>query len=150
MNLRYPAFIVFAMVTLLVRSQAPSFIFFGSVTPVDRSSYKHIIEAVKNVDPTAEVFHSDDMTILQVRSTSNMGEAFYRSAIETTGVQLLPGTRTAEELGLNHVDPNGPPVFVVTGDAAADKARYEAAVAQWNIAHPDQPIGTAIHLRNGQ
>lgn len=150
MNLRYPAFIAFAMVTLLVRSQSPSFIFFGSVSPVDRSTYKHVIEAVQNVDPTAEVFHSDDMTILQVRSTSGMGEGFYRSAIENAGIALLPGTRTPEELGLTQVNPNAPPVFVVTGDDAADRARYEAAVQQWNLAHPEQTIGTALHLRNGQ
>ena len=150
MNLRYPAVIVLTMLTLLVRSQAPSFIFFGTVSPVDRSLYKHVIEAVKDVDPTAEVFHSDDMTILQVRSTSNLGEGFYRSAIETTGVSLLPGTRTPEELGSTQVNPNTPPVFLVTGDDAADRARYEAAVQQWNLAHPDQPIGTALHLRNSQ
>lgn len=150
MKSRYTVLFVFALVASAAWSQATNFIYYESATALDRSVYKHVIEAVQGADPTAEVFHSDDMRILMVRSTSGLPETAYRAPIESAGISLLPGTRTPEQLGLNQVDPNRPPVFVSTGDEAADRARYEAEVARWNQEHPEQPYGTPVHLRNGQ
>ena len=103
---------------------------------------------MKDADPSADVFHSDDMRIIQVRQSGGLTEQGYRTAITQAGVDLLPGTRTAEELGLNQVPANSPPVYVATGDEAADVARYQASVSQWNAAHPDQQVSTTpVHLR---
>lgn len=132
----------------MVKGQTPGYIFFETTAAVDMSQLKFIIEAVQNADPAADVFHSDDMTILQVRHSGGLTEAAYRVAIEQTGVALRPGTRTAEDLGLNQVDANAPPVFVVTNDPAADELRYRAAVEIWNAAHPDQLMNaTPVHSR---
>lgn len=134
--------------TVSVSAQAPGYTFFEASTAVDMSQLKFIIEAVQNADPSADVFHSDDMTILQVRHSGGLPEAAYRAAIESTGVALQAGTRTPEQLGLTQVDPNAPPVFVVTGNDAADAEQYRNAVEQWNAAHPDQQMSaTPVHNR---
>lgn len=126
--------------------QSPQFLFFQSETPVTRSQYKFVIEAVMNVDAQAEVFHSDDMTILQVKSPNMQGEQVYRSAITGTGIALQPGLRSAESLGIN-ITPTVP-VYVSTGNDADDLARYQAAVAAWNAAHPEQQVSSVpVHLR---
>ncbi|MBK9175441.1 MAG: hypothetical protein IPM46_03710 [Flavobacteriales bacterium] len=125
--------------------QSPGFLFFQAEAPVNRSQYKFIIEAVMNVDAQAEVFHSDDMTILQVKSPNMQGEQVYRSAITSTGIALQPGLRSAESLGINATP--AVPVYVSTGNDADDLARYQAAVAEWNTAHPEQTISAIpVHL----
>ena len=40
------------------------------------------------------------------------------------------------------------PVYIVTGDEAADLARYQAARELWNAAHPEAPIAAPVHLTN--
>lgn len=138
---------VFALASIAF-AQSPGFSFYRAATPVDRSQLKLIIQAVKDVDPSADVFHSDDMTILQIRHQGALTEQVYRHAIEQAGIGLLAGSPTAEELGLNQVPVGGPPVYAATGDDAADQARYAAAVEQWNVAHPDQQLSTTpVHLR---
>ncbi len=135
-------------VTSMVQAQAPGYFFFESATAINGSQLKHIIQAVKDADPSADVFHSDDMRIIQVKQAGGLTEQGYRAAITQAGVTLLPGTRTAEELGLNQIPANSPPMYVGTGDDAADMARYQASVAQWNAAHPDQQVSaTPVHLR---
>lgn len=125
--------------------QSPGYLFFQAEAPVSRSQYKFIIEAVMNTDPQAEVFHSDDMTILQVKSLNLQGEQVYRSAITSAGIALQPGLRTAESLSIT-VTPTVP-VYVSTGNDADDLARYQAAVAAWNVTHPEQPLSpTPVHI----
>lgn len=109
---------------------------------------KVITEAVMSADPFAEVFHSDDMTILQVKHTGNLSEAAARSAIVNSGLALQAGNPTAEELGLNAVDANAPPIFMQTGDDAGDLERYRMSVEQWNAVHPESTLSTTpIHRR---
>ena len=109
---------------------------------------KFIIEAVVNADPYAQVFHSDDMTILQVKHSGTMTESAARSAIVSTGLVLQAGNPTPDELGLIAVDPNAPPVFFQTGDDAGDQERYRMAVEQWNATHPESTLSTTpIHRR---
>ncbi len=128
-------------------AQGPSFVYFQTDAPLDRTAYKLVVGQVMDLDPQAEVFHSDDMTILQVkRGTAT--EAQLRAAITGTGVALRPGT--VDPATLQPAPVNGPPVFVVTNDPAADLARYQAAMAAWNAAHPDQPVSLPIHLQNAR
>lgn len=133
-----------------VVAQAPVFHYFQASQAVDPGLYKQLIEEVSNVDPTAVVGHSDDWTILQVKSTSGLIADAYRTAIGQTGITLAPGTPDLEALGLAPAPaPDAPPVFMVTGEPDADLIRYQSAVDQWNQAHPDQPMSrTPVHQTN--
>ena len=147
MNRTLPLIFMLAL-TSMVKAQAPGYFFFESATAINGSQLKHIIQAVKDADPSADVFHSDDMRIIQVRQSGGLTEQGYRAAVIQAGVTLLPGTRTAEELGLNQVPANSPPMYVATGNEALDITNYQASVAQWNAAHPDQQVSaTPVHSR---
>ncbi len=148
MLLRFLPLIALLATTSLAKAQAPSFLFFEAEQAVERGQLKFLIEAVKNADASADVFHSDDMTILQIRHNGGLSEEGYRTAIQNAGIALRPGTRTPEQLGMNVVDANRPPVYVATGNETADQARYRADVEQWNAAHPDQVLSTTpVHAR---
>ncbi|HRH39807.1 MAG TPA: hypothetical protein PK760_15765, partial [Flavobacteriales bacterium] len=124
------------------------FIYFESEQPITASQYKQAIEHVSDMDPQAGVFHSDDMRIVQVRTSTYRTEQDYRSAIALAGITLKAQTKSAEELGINAAPANGTPVFTSTGDVNADRARYRAAVEQWNAAHPDAQLNiTPVHER---
>ncbi len=129
-----------------VRAQQGQFIYFEAAQPVSMGQLKQLTEALLSVDANATVHHSDDMRIVQVKSSTLQHETVYRSAMQARGVVLLPGTRSAEELGI-HAQP-AVPVYVPTGDDSADLARYRAAVEQWNALHPEAPLSsTPIHHR---
>jgi hypothetical protein len=148
MLLRYSFGAVLAAFVVCAQAQSPAYHFFRAEQAVAPGQIKLLIEALVNVDPYAEIFHSDDMTILQVKHNGSLTETAARSAITGAGVAVLPGTPSPEELGSTTVDPNGPPVYVITGDDAADMARYQVAVEQWNTAHPEQQLSTTpIHRR---
>ncbi|MFZ1692583.1 MAG: hypothetical protein WAT74_05210 [Flavobacteriales bacterium] len=137
-----------ALLTVLVsaRAQQSPFLFFEAAQPVSQQSLKLLHEAIAGVDPQAQLFHNDDLTILQLKSAALQPEAIYRATIEANGVALRPGLRTADELGINTVP--AVPVFVATGDAAGDRARYRAAVELWNAQHPDELLSpTPVHER---
>jgi hypothetical protein len=145
---RRPLLLLVALVAAFgAFAQAPSHVFFRTETPMDRTALKMVIGQVVDLDPAAEVFHSDDMTIIQVkRGTAT--EAQLRAAIGQAGVALRPGT--VDPLTLQPAAVDGPPVFVVTNDPADDLARYQAAMAVWNAAHPDQPVSLPVHLQNAR
>ena len=148
MLLRTLPLITFLATASFASAQTPQHLFFQAETAIDRSQFKFIIEEMLSTDPTAEVFHSDDLTVLQVKSTSGLGEATYREAIQRTGVSLRAGTPDLVALGLTPVVPEGPPVFMVTNDPAADRARYQTDVARWNETHPNEPMNaTPLHDR---
>lgn len=121
---------------LHLAAQSPGHLFFQAEAPFTNAQHKAIIESVLGVDPNAEVFRSDDMTIVQVKSSALLDQASYRAAIQSAGVPLAPGMRTAEELGVGAVP--AVPVFVATGDDDADMERYRSAVEAWNAIHPEQ------------
>ena len=128
------------------QAQSPGYYFFRSEAPVQPGQFKALIEAVMNTNPNAEIFHSDDMTILQVKHNGVLSEQEARTLITGAGVALRAEAPTAEELGPNTIDPNGPPVYVITGDETADQARYSTAVEIWNSTHPEQQFSTTpIH-----
>ncbi len=128
-------------------AQSATFHFFRSAQPFDRSQYKVMISAVLDADPLAEVFHSDDMTIVQVKAGGGLAAESYRQALLGVGVPLLPGTVSPEEL--NPAPPaDAPPVFIATGHEEADMARYQAAVEAWNANHPEAPLSPIpVHRR---
>lgn len=128
-------------------AQAPSYVFFRTEVPMDGAALKQVIGQVNDIDPLAEVFYSDDMTIIQVKR-GVVTDAQIRAAIAQAGVALRPGAVDPATLQPASVD--GPPVFIVTDDPAADLARYEAAMAAWNAAHPDQPVSLPVHLQNAR
>lgn len=119
-------------------AQGPAFIYFETLSPVAPGQLKRLTETLVSVDAGAELFHSDDYRILQLKSSSLQAEGIYRAFLEANGIQLKAGTRTAEDLGLNAAPTV--PVYISTGDEQADMARYRAAVDQWNTVHPQQPI----------
>lgn len=137
----------FAAVLLAVpgiKAQGPSFLFFETVNPASAGQLKQLTESLMQLDATAELFHSDDYRILQLKSSNMQAEGLYRAFFESKGIQLRAGTPTAEELGLNARP--AVPVYIATGDEQADQARYRAAVDQWNAVHPQQQISsTPVH-----
>jgi hypothetical protein len=147
MNLRPHMVLVALLAAFAAWAQGPSFVYFRADAPLDASAYKMVLSQLMDLDPQAEVFHSDDMTILQVKRGAVSDEQL-RAAITSTGVNLRPGTVDPATLQPAPVD--GPPVFIVTDDPAADLARYQAAMAAWNAAHPDQPVGPPVHLQNAR
>ena len=145
MNLRSILFSVALLAAVGVSAQAPTFHYFGTTAPMDRSALKMVISAVNDMDPSAEVFHNDDYTVLQVKG--NLSEAQFRSVITQAGVALRPGT--VDPTTLHSPAPAGPPVYVVTNDPAADLQRYQAAAEAWNAAHPEQAVSvTPMHLNS--
>lgn len=139
------------LATVCVSAQTAVFHYFQATQAVDPGLHKQLIEEVSNVDPSAVLGHSDDWTVLQVKSTTGLIADVYRTAIERTGITLAAGTPDLEALGLAPAaDPNAPPLYMVTGDANADLARYQNAVDQWNLEHPDQQMSrTPVH-HNGK
>jgi hypothetical protein len=119
--------------------------YFQAEAPYDRGALKQLVQAVVDLDPQADVNAGDDMTLLHVRSSASESEL--RAAINGSGVALRPGTPD-----LGHANPaptttpTGRPLMVLTGDPAADQARYAAAVAAWNEAHPQDRIELLNHI----
>src|SRR5690606_23302487 len=111
--------------------------FYQAAETFDRAQLKYVMEAVTDAFPGAEVFPSDDMRVLQVKTTAPVNDAELRSAIASAGVQLLPGTPDLKAL---YGEAPDVPMYVDTGDPPADHARYVQAVNDWNEAHPDQPL----------
>lgn len=120
-------------------AQGPAFVYFQADAPLDRAALKMVVGQVLDLDPQAEVYHSDDMTVIQVKRGA-LSEAQLRAAITSTGVNLRPGT--VDPATLQPAPTDGPPLYVVTNDPDGDLARYRAAVEAWNAAHPDQPLST--------
>lgn len=119
---------------------------FEATSTLDRAALKHVIQAVVDIDPNAEVFHSDDMRVLQVRANAQVSDADLRTAIQGTGLQLREGT---PDLSAYYPAPSldTPPIYVVSGNESEDVARYQAAVAEWNQRHPEQQLSaTPLHM----
>ena len=151
MNLRVPFLFCLMITGFASKAQSPVSYFFQSESAFSPSLYKHAVEEVMNVDPTAVLSRSDDMTVLQVSSTSGLIQSAYRSAIGQAGITLREGQVDPVALGLIPAPAaDQAPVFLVTNDPAADLARYQAAVDQWNAAHPGEAMDrTPLHL-NGK
>ena len=67
MNLRPHMVLVALLAAFAAWAQGPSFVYFRADAPLDASAYKMVLSQLMDLDPQAEVFHSDDMTILQVK-----------------------------------------------------------------------------------
>lgn len=148
MLLRTCCALLFLASGLLAQAQGPAYYFFRTETPMQSMQLKMIIEAVMSLDPNAGIYHSDDMTIVQIKHNGSFNEQMAREAIASTGVALRAEIPTDAEMGRNTVDPNAPPIYIVTGDEAADQARYQMAVEQWNAAHPQDQLSTIpVHRR---
>lgn len=131
---------------LSASAQADGLRSFEAQAAMDRSNLKYVIQAVRDLDPNGEVFHSDDMKIIRVRSSAQITDSELRSAIQATGVQLRAGTPDLAAY-LPAPNPDTPPIFVVTNNETEDLARYQAAAAVWNQAHPDRAVAiTPLHL----
>ena len=140
-----PVLALFAMPALM--AQSTELVHLRTTAPMDRSALKAVIQSVVDLDPLAGVFYSDDMTILQIRCNPSVSDAQLRAAITTAGIALQPGVVDPATLHpVAGVDTE--PVYIVTGDEAADLARYQAARELWNAAHPEAPIAAPVHLTN--
>jgi hypothetical protein len=121
---------------------------YGSTTAFDRVALKHVIQAMVDIDPNAQVFHSDDMMIIQVKASAAVSDSEIRSAIQSTGLQLREGT---PDLSTYYPAPaaDSPPLYVVSGNESEDLERYRAAVAAWNLQHPDQQYDAVpLHMND--
>ena len=144
-RLLLPLLALFAMPSLM--AQSSDLLHLRTTAPMDRSAMKAVIQLVTDLDPTAGVYHSDDMTILQIRRNPSVSDEQLRAAIASAGITLQPGVvDPATVHPVAGVDTE--PVYIVTGDEAADLARYHAARELWNANHPDAPIAAPVHLTN--
>ena len=149
MRSRYILVVALLICGVSARAQSRELRSFEATTALDRTALKFVIQAMDDLDPTAEVFHSDDMRIVQVRASAEVTDAQIRSAMQTSGVQLREGRADLSSY-IPPPDPNAPPVFLVTGNDTEDLSRYQAAVSQWNAAHPDQlmdPMPLHLNVR---
>ena len=133
----YKLVVILGLGCMVVSANAQQHTFFQATDAFDHSQYKHAIQAVMDFDPTAKVFASDDMRVLQIVHNANVTNDQLRSLITDTGLQLRAGSPDLEALCGPAPDV---PVYIATGDAAADHARYVDAVNEWNAAHPDQQM----------
>jgi len=131
MMLRTTALMLVLGAGLIARAQAPGFHYFQAAQPLTTAQLKLATEAVMNADPYAELFHSDDRTIVQVKSPQLQPEALYRAAIAAQAVTLLPGTRTPDELGVN----TGPFMF----PPAMRPPTWPATALRWRPGTPPTP-----------
>jgi hypothetical protein len=130
------------------KSQHMELLHLRTSAPLDASGLKHVVQALADIDPLATVSWSDDLTILQVRRNPSVSVEQVRAAINSAGVDLQPGL--VDPSTLFPAPGTTEPVYIVTGDDAADLARYRTAVEAWNALHPDAPIGEPVHLKDNQ
>jgi hypothetical protein len=129
-------------------AQADGLRSYEAAEALDRADLKFIIQAVTDLDPMAEVHHSDDMRILQVKADAQVSDAEIRGAIQAAGTQLREGSPDLSAYAPAPT-PDSPPVYVVTGNEAEDLARYQAAVAAWNLNHSDQQYeAVPLHMND--
>jgi hypothetical protein len=114
--------------------------------PLDMMSFRALHEAVNNLDPNGVVYdHFDDRTIIQFNIDPSVNDMELRQAIAQAGITVLPGTPVVVRQEPVYVSPDGRPLYVVTGDAAADRARYQQAIEQWNLSHPNDQLQMPLH-----
>lgn len=65
-------------------AQGPAFIYFETLSPVAPGQLKRLTETLVSVDAGAELFHSDDYRILQLKSSSLQAEGIYRPSSKRT------------------------------------------------------------------
>lgn len=129
------AFLLPLFTSMVVTGQTAGISYYQTSSTFDRTELKFMISALQDMDPSAMVFPSDDMRVIQVNSSLNDQEI--RSALVSSGVSLEPGVPDLE--ALYGPAPNVP-VYVPTGDPQADHARYVSDVDQWNQQHPEQAL----------
>ncbi len=124
-----------------MQANAQQFTFYETEQAFDRAQLKEVMIAVADLDPMANVFHSDDMTILQIKISPSVADHELRSAVSATGVVLKPGT---PDLGTKYAATSHEPLYIATGDPESDHARYVEAVNSWNAANPERLMPTPI------
>jgi hypothetical protein len=139
---------VAVMATTVTMAQQAELLHLRTQQPMSESNLKFVIQSVVDIDPMAKVTWSDDLTIIQVRCNPSVSVEQVRAAINGAGVALQPGL--VDPATLFPAPGTTEPVYIVTGDEAADKARYRAAVEAWNALHPEAPIGEPVHLLNNK
>jgi hypothetical protein len=119
--------------------------------PLDIFGERIILEAVRDLDPNAKVhFHFDDKSMFQLNINDAVDEAELRSMIAAGGVALRAETPVIERRQPRNTTAEGKPLYIVTGDAQADRARYEQAVQEWNINFPQDRIELPIPAHEDQ
>ncbi len=109
--------------------------------PLDMMGLRTLHEVVHNIDPNGVVYdHFDDPTIIQFNVNPQITEQDLRDAIAQHGISLRAEVPVIVPQQPVYTTPDGRPLFVLTGDEPADRARYENAVTEWNAAHPDDQI----------
>lgn len=129
-----------------MQAQSQVFRWFQTDAAIDLTTMREVMEAVNDLDPNSTVFFSDDRTQVQVKISPQVDVAEIRSTIVGKGVALRPGDGTPPPPV--STAPDGSPLYLVTGDATADRARYEAAVAEWNAANPERALELPANVTN--
>ena len=148
MKAHYSFLIVLLLGALGTSAQAPMQHVYEADPPLDMLTIRPVIETVKDLDPNGKVLWSDDMTILKIRVNPSISENELRQAITSKGVALREGTPALAGEAPVYTTPEGRPLYVLTGDEATARARYEQAVQQWNQTTPNDPISLPVQVRD--
>lgn len=116
-----------------------------AAAPLDIMALRSIDEVIRDLDPNAKYLHHfDDKSILQLEINHSVSDAELRSAITNAGVLLLPNTPVIEKQQPVYTTSDGKPLYVLTGDEAADRARYVQAVEEWNAQNPQDQLAMPL------
>lgn len=129
-----------AFVGILAAQQNTPHRFFEAEQPLDMGALRQVFIALNDLDPAVNVFHSDDLRILQIEANPQVSDTELRTAIAGTGVLLKAGLYQPPAQPLVQTAADGSPIMVLTGDLEADRARYQQAVQDWNTSNPEAPI----------
>ncbi len=109
--------------------------------PIDIIGQRHMTEAVRDVDPNAELFfHFDDLSIVQINASPIVPIGEIKSSIATYGIALREAAPVITPQPQVNTTPDGRPLYVLTGNEAADRAAYQQAVETWNANNPNDRI----------
>ncbi len=120
---------------------------FAANGPLNDVAVRSLIEAVRDVDPNGSVLHHfDDRSLVRIDVLHTVTEGELRESIGRYGIGLLAGTPDIPRDVPVHTTATGRPLYVVTGDASADRARYEQAVLEWNHNNPHDKIHLPLRV----
>lgn len=141
MNSRYLLLIVLFLGSASAWAQETAIHYFQADQPMDVIAQRSIHETILDLDPNAVILHHfDDQSLVQINVNPSVSELELRNAIAAQGISLLAGTPVIPVQEPVTTTPQGRPLYVVTGNEAADRANYQAAVEVWNTNNPSDRI----------
>src|SRR5688500_16142952 len=124
MDKRY-SFLFFLLIGSAAFAQERVVHYIQAEAPLEVIDQRNMTEAVLDVDPNAEIlFHFDDQSVVQINANPVVSITEIRQSIQTKGITLLADAPVIELQQPVYATPDGRPMYVATGNEAADRAAY--------------------------